>query len=211
MEARILAAHGEVHVVSDAEGITFQLSGRAVNLRWGDITGAGLAVQPGADVTFPVDSIELLGGRKVPFEIVPFSSKLAGLGRRLATTHQALMIGDGGNGFQVWLPIRDAGTESVLAELESRLGDRWRGDTQDMGKLRKELRMRTSWGGRLIGLVFVVVVVVGGFLAIAAWVGVKAFWEEGDLSLIRPYTVIPLLLWAIAVWYLVRRMGHRKD
>ncbi|HEU5113551.1 MAG TPA: hypothetical protein VFU96_09545, partial [Acidimicrobiia bacterium] len=182
MEARILAAHGEVLVMSDDEGITFELAGRKVDLRWPDITGAGLAFQPGADVTFPVDSIELPGGRKVPFQMVPFGGKLTGLARRLAATHRALLIGDGGNGFQVTLPIDDPGTETVIAELRTRLGDRWHHDTQDMEELRKDLRMRTSWSGRLVGLLFVILVGIGGFLAIAAWAGVKAFWDEGDLS-----------------------------
>jgi hypothetical protein len=71
--------------------------------------------------------------------------------------------------------------------------------------------MRTSWGGRLIGLVFVILVGVGEFLGVAGWAGLKAAWEEGDVSLLEPYTLIPLLLWAIAVWYLIRRLGHRRE
>jgi hypothetical protein len=211
VEARIQAAHGEVHVASDAEGITFRLSGRTVRLLWPHVTGAGLADHPGSGVTFPVDEIELPGGQKVPFEVVPPGGKLARLGRQLAATHRALLIGDGGPGFQVSLPVDDPGTQAVVSELRARLGSRWREDTRDMTALRRELGMRTSWGGRLIGLVFVILVGVGGFLGVAGWAGLKAAWEEGDVSLLEPYTLIPLLLWAIAVWYLIRRLGHRRE
>jgi hypothetical protein len=211
VEARIQAAHGEVQVVTGAEGITFRLSGRSVRLLWEEITGAGLADHPGSEVTFPVDEIELPGGRKTPFEVIPLSGKLARLGSDLAATHRALLIGDGGRGFQVSLPTDDPGTQALVSELRERLGSRWREDTRDMMAMRKELGMRTSWGGRLIGLLFVVLVGVGGLLAVAGWAGIKAAWEEGDLSLLQPYTLIPLVLWAIAVWYLIRRLGHRRE
>jgi hypothetical protein len=211
VEARIQAAHGEVQVVTDPEGITFRLSGRTVRLQWSDITGAGLADHPGSEVTFPLDEIDLLGGREAPFEVVPLSGKLARLGRELAATHRSLLIGDGGRGFQVSLPTDDSGTQAFVAELRERLGSRWRQDTRDMMTLRRELGMRTSWGGRLIGLLFVILVGVGGFLAVAGWAGIKGAWEEGDLSLLQPYTLIPLVLWPLAVWYLIRRLGQRRE
>jgi hypothetical protein len=143
--------------------------------------------------------------------VVPLSGRLARLGRELAISHRALLIGDGGRGFQVSLPVDDPGTRALVSELRARLGSRWLEGDHDMMALRRELGMRTSWGGRLIGLVFVILVGVGGFLAVAGWAGIKAAWEEGDLSLLQPYTLIPLLLWAIAAWYLIRRLGHRRE
>jgi hypothetical protein len=211
VEARIHAAHGEVQVVSDTDEIEFRLSGRIVRLRWQDIIGAGLANHPGSEVTFPMDEIELPGGRKVPFEVVPLSGQLQRLGRELAATHRALLIGDGQRGFQVSLPVDDSGTQAVLSEFRARLGSRWHGESQDMMALRRELGMRTSWGGQLIGFLFVILVGVGGLLAVAGWAGIKAAWEEGDLSLLEPYTLIPLLLWGMAVWYLIRRLSHRQE
>ena len=209
MDAIIHAAHGEVEVVTDGEGITFTLAGRTVHRSWAGITGAGLASYGGAQVTLPRDSIELPGGRRVPFDIVPLGGRLEALNRRLSESHRALMIGDNGTGFQVALPVDDPGTRALVSELRARLGARWRGDAWEMSTLRHELGMRTSWSGRVLGPLFVIVVVAGGLLAIAAWAGIKAAWEEGDVSLLRPYTVIPLVLWVIVVWYLLRRLRHR--
>jgi hypothetical protein len=209
MDTRILAAHGEVHIVTDTAGIMIQVAGRTIYRSWVEITGAGMAFSPGAEITLPMDSIELPGGNRVPFEIVPLGGKLIALNRELAATHRALIIGDGGPGFQVFLPSSDPGTQSLVAELRNRLGSRWQSETTDLNTLRKELGLRTSWAGRLLGLVFVVVVAVGGFLAMAAWAGIKAAWEDGDFSLLQPVTLGALTLWAVGVWYLVRRLGHR--
>ncbi len=196
--------------MTDSARITFQVAGRTVQRDWDQITGAGLATYPVGDVTFPVDSIELPGGRRVPFEIVPFGGKLIGLSNELAATHRALLLGDGGTGFQVSLPVDDPGTQALLAELRKRLGSRWRGDAQELKTLRTDLGMRTTWPGRLLGLLFVIVVAVGGLLAIAAWAGVKAAWEEGDFALLQPVSLIALALWVVTVWYLLRRLGHLR-
>ncbi len=196
--------------MTDSAGITFQIAGRTVHRDWDQITGAGLATHPGGNVTLPVDSIELPGGRRVPFEIVPFGGRLLGLSNELAASHRALLLGDGGTGFQVSLPVDDPGTEALLAELRERLGSRWRDEVQEMKILRRDLGMRTTWPGRLLGLMFVILVGVGGLLAIAAWAGVKAAWEEGDFSLLQPVTLIALALWVVTVWYLLRRLGHLR-
>ncbi len=76
MEAVIHAAHGEVEVVTDGVGITFTLAGRTVHRSWAGITGADLATYGGAQVTLPRDSIELPGGKRVPFDIVPLGGTL---------------------------------------------------------------------------------------------------------------------------------------
>lgn len=76
--------------------------------------------------------------------------------------------------------------------------------------LRRDLGMRTTWLGRLLGLLFVIVVGVGGLLAIAAWAGIKAAWEEGDFALLKPVTLIALTVWVVTIWYLLRRLGHLR-
>ena len=110
-----------------------------------------------------------------------------------------------GKSFQVFLPTQDPGTERLVEEFRSRLGRRWFDGDLELRDLRKQLGLRLGWGGRALGLGFVVLIGVGGFLAIVGWAGLIRAAEEGDLSLLEPYTVIPLALWCGLVWYVLRR------
>jgi hypothetical protein len=75
---------------------------------------------------------------------------------------------------------------------------------------RTAARDRAWLGGRALGLVFVVVVGVGGLLAIVGWAGLIRAAEEGDFSLLQAYTLIPLALWCVLVWYLLRRFRFTR-
>ena len=105
----------------------------------------------------------------------------------------------------MFLPTQDPGTKQSVEEFRSRLGQRWLDGDLELRDLRKRLGIRLGWGGRALGLGFVVLVGVGGFLAIAGWAGLKLAAEEGDFSLLEPYTLIPLAVWCGLVWYVLRR------
>ena len=85
------------------------------------------------------------------------------LAGRVNATHRAVVIAHGGDrrGFQVFLPMQDEGTTRLLEELRSRLGERWLDGEWDLQELRKRLGIRFGWGGRLLGVGFVLVIGVG--------------------------------------------------
>jgi hypothetical protein len=195
-----------VEVSADDEDVAFRLAGREVAIDWGEITGAGLARPPGVPTRVPQDETELLPGGPRQLDIVPFGSRLADLASRINATHRALVVAYGaGKSFQVFLPRQDPGTEQLVEEFRSRLGQRWLDGDPELRDLRKRLGIRLGWRGRALGSGFVVLVGVGGFLAIAGWAGLKLAAEEGDLSLLESYTLIPLAVWCGLVWYVLRR------
>ena len=206
MHVHIRAAHGPVQVSADDEDVAFRLTGREVAIDWGEITGAGLARPASVPIQFSRHETELLPGGPRQLDIVPFGSRLADLAGRINATHRALVVAYGsGKSFQVFLPTQDPGTKQLVEEFRSRLGQRWLDGDLELRDLRKRLGIRLGWGGRALGLGFVVLVGVGGFLAIAGWAGLKLAAEEGDFSLLEPYTLIPLAVWCGLVWYVLRR------
>jgi hypothetical protein len=72
-------------------------------------------------------------------------------------------------------------------------------------ELRKRLGIRLGLRSGGLAVAFVVVFGIGGLLAVAGWAVVRA-WGEGDFSLLRPYTVVPLALWCAFAWYALRRL-----
>ncbi|MGH3063235.1 MAG: hypothetical protein ACRDMK_02755 [Gaiellaceae bacterium] len=211
MHVRIRAAHGAVEVSADDEDVAFRLAGREVAIVWSEITGAGLARPASVPIQFPRHEKELLPGRPREVDIVPFGNRLAGLARGIHATHRALVVAYGaGKSFQVFLPTQDPGTERLVEEFRSRLGQRWFDRDLDLRDLRKQVGIGLGWGGRALGLVFVVVVGVGGLLAIVGWAGLIRAAEEGDFSLLQAYTLIPLALWCVLVWYLLRRFRFTR-
>lgn len=206
MHVHIRAAHGPVEVSADDENVAFRLAGREVTIAWTEVVGAGLARPPGVPTQLPRHETKLLPGGPRQLDIVPFGNRLADLAGRINVTHRALVVAHGsGKSFQVFLPTQDPGTERLVEEFRSRLGRRWFDGDPELRDLRKQLGLRLGWGGRALGLGFVVLIGVGGFLAIVGWVGLIRAAEEGDLSLLEPYTVIPLALWCGLVWYVLRR------
>ena len=206
MHVLIRAAHGPVDVSADDEDVAFRLAGREVTIAWTEVIGAGLARPPGVPTELPRHETDLLPGGPRQLDIVPFGNRLADLAGRINATHRALVVAYGaGKSFQVFLPTQDPGTERLVEEFRSRLGERWFVGDLELRDLRKQLGIKLGWGGRALGLGFVVLIGVGGLLAIAGWAGLIRAAEEGDLSLLEPYTVIPLALWCGLVWYVLRR------
>lgn len=206
MHVHIRAAHGPVEVSADDEDVAFRLAGREVAIAWTEVVGAGLARPPGVPTELPRHETELLPGGPRQLDILPFGNRLADLAGRVNATHRALVVAyAAGKSFQVFLPTQDPGTERLVEEFRSRLGRRWFDGDPELRDLRKQLGLRLGWGGRALGLGFVVLIGVGGFLAIVGWAGLIRAAEEGDLSLLEPYTVIPLALWCGLVWYVLRR------
>ena len=211
MEARIEAAHGPVEVLSNGEELAFRVAGREVRIAWADVTGAGLARPPAVPAQFTHVETEIVPGKPRPLDVVPFGNRLVDLTRRLGADHRALVIAYGSDprGFQVFLPTDDAGSPQLLDELSARLGERWLGDDWELGELRRRLGVRLGWRGRTLGALLVVVVGLVGFLAVAGWAGIVAAVRDEDFSLLRPYTLVPLALWLLFVWYVLRRFRRR--
>ena len=211
MEARIEAAHGPVAVSSNGDELAFRVAGRDVRIAWADVTGAGLARPPAVPVQFPRDAIEVLPGQPRRTDLLPFANRLGDVIRRLGADHRALVIAYGSDprGFQVFLPTDDEGSIQLLDELSTRLGGRWLGDEWELGELRHRLGVTLGRRGRTLGALFVVIVGLGGFLAVVGWAGILAAVRDGDFSLLRPYTLIPLAAWLVFVWYVLRRLRRR--
>ena len=206
MHVHIRAAHGPVEVSADDEDVAFRLAGREVTIAWTEVIGAGLARPANVPIRFPTEETEVLPGRPRQVDIVPFGNRLADLARRIHATHRALVVAYGaGKSFQVFLPTQDPGTQRLVQEFRSRLGQRWFDGDLELRDLGKQLGIKLGWGGRALGLGFVVLIGVGGLLAIAGWAGLIRAAKEGDLALLEPYTVIPLALWCGLVWYVLRR------
>ena len=106
----------------------------------------------------------------------------------------------------MFLPVEDPGTLRLVEELRTRLAERWLGGDWELMELRKRLGIRLGRRGGGVALAFVVVVAVGGVLAVAGWGGLVRAWGEGDFSLLRPYTLVPLALWCVFAWYALRRL-----
>ena len=207
MDVRIEAGHGPVEVSSGGEDIRFRVARRTVVIGWDDIVGAGMARAPSAPTSAPRDEIDSLPGGARPVDVIPFGGRLVDRIARLNATHRALVVAHGsGNGFQVFLPEGDSATQQLVTEFRARLGERWLDGDWDVNALRKRLGIRTGWRGRALAVALVVVFGVGGFLAIAGWAGLLRAWQEGDTSLLRAYTLVPLVLWCAFVWYAVRRL-----
>ena len=207
VERRIEAAHGPVEVSSDDVELRFRVAGRDVHIGWDDMIGAGMARPPAAPTQFPRGQTDVLPGEPRPTDVVPFGNRLLALTGRIGATHRALVIAHGADrrGFQVFLPFDDPGTREVVDELRTRLGQRWLEGDWELGALRSRLGLRLGIRGGALGVAFVLIVAVGGFLAILGWAGIVSAAREGDTSLLRPYTIIPLVLWLVAVWYVLRR------
>jgi hypothetical protein len=207
VELRIEAAHGPVEVSSNDEELGFYLAGREVHIGWDDMTGAGMARPPAAPTHFPREQTEALPGKPRPTDIVPFGNRLLALTGRIGATHRALVVAHGADrrGFQVFLPLDDPGTTELVDELRTRLGERWLEGDWELGELRSGLGLRLGLRDGALGVAFVLIVAVGGSLAILGWAGVVSAARDGDASLLRPYTIIPLVLWLLAVWYVLRR------
>jgi hypothetical protein len=200
-----------VEVSAGNENVVFRLAGREVAIFWSEITGAGLARPASVPIQFPRHETELLPGRPRQVDIVPFGNRLADLARGIHATHRALVVAYGtGKSFQVFLPTEDQGTERVVEEFRSRLGNRWLDGDLELRDLRRQLGIRLGWAGRALGFGFVVLIGVGGLLAIAGWAGLIRAATEGDFSLLQPYTLIPLALWCVFVWYLLRRFRFTR-
>jgi hypothetical protein len=211
VHVHIPAGHGSVEVSAGNENVVFRLAGREVAIFWSEITGAGLARPASVPIQFPRHETELLPGRPRQVDIVPFGNRLADLARGIHATHRALVVAYGtGKSFQVFLPTEDQGTERVVEEFRSRLGNRWLDGDLELRDLRRQLGIRLGWAGRALGFGFVVLIGVGGLLAIAGWAGLIRAATEGDFSLLQPYTLIPLALWCVFVWYLLRRFRFTR-
>ena len=102
-------------------------------------------------------------------------------------------------------PLDDPGTTELVDGLRTRLGERWLEGDWELGELRSRLGLRLGLRGGALGIAFVLIVAVGGSVAILGWAGVVSAARDGDASLLRPYTIIPLVLWLVAVWYVLRR------
>jgi hypothetical protein len=190
-----------VEVSAGNENVVFRLTGREVAIVWSEITGAGLARPASVPIQFPRHESELLPGRP----------RQVDLARRTHATHRALVVAYGaGKSFQVFLPTQDPGTERLVEEFRSRLDQRWFDRDLELRDLRKQLGIRLGLGGRALGFGFVVLIGVGGLLAIAGWAGLIRAAREGDFSLLQAYTLIPLALWCVFVWYLLRRFRFTR-
>jgi hypothetical protein len=207
MEVQIEAGHGSVEVSSCRKDIRFRVAGRSVLIDWDGIVGAGLARAPSAPTSVPREEIDSVPGGPRRIDVIPFGGRLVDRLNRLGATHRALLLAyDRGRSFQVFLPMDDPGTQRLVAELRTRLGERWLDGDWELMELRKRLGMRLGLRGGGLAVAFVVVVAIGGLLAVAGWAGLVAAWGEGDFSLLRPYTLVPLALWCAFVWYALRRL-----
>jgi len=207
MEGRIDAGHGSVEVSSGREDIRFRVAGRSVLIGWDAIVGAGLARAPGTPTSVPREEIDSVPGGPRQIDVIPFGGRLVDRLNRLGATHRALLIAyDGKRSFQVFLPTDDPGTQRLVAELRTRLGERWLDGDWELTALRKRLGVRFGVRGAALAVAFVVVVAIAGLLAVAGWAGLVAAWGEGDFSLLRPYTLVPLALWCAFAWYALRRL-----
>jgi hypothetical protein len=207
MDVQIEAGHGPVEVSAGQEDIRFRLAGRNVVIDWDDIVGAGLARAPKAPTFVPRDDIDSLPGGSRRVDVIPFGSQLVDRIDRLGATHRALLVAHGrGRSFQVFLPIEDPGTQCLVEELRTRLGELWLDGDWEMMELRKRLGIRLGLRGGALAVAFVVLVGIGGLLGVAGWAGLVRAWGEGDFSLLRPYTLVPLALWCAFAWYALRRL-----
>jgi hypothetical protein len=207
MDVRIDAAHGPVEASLGEQDVCFHVARRRVVIHWSDIVGAGLARAPKGPTHLPQDVVESLPGGPRRVDVIPFGSRLLDRIDRLKATHRAVVVAYGsGKAFQVFAPTDDPGTQQLVDEFRTRLGERWLDGDWELMDLRKRLGIRVGWRGRAVGIAFVVVVGIGGLLAVAGWAGLLRAWGEGDFSLLRPYTLVPLALWCAFVWYALRRL-----
>jgi hypothetical protein len=207
MEVRIESGPGPVEVSSGRKDLRFRVAGRTVLIDWDAIVGAGLARAPSAPTSVPREEIDSVPGGPRRIDVIPFGGRLVDRLNRLGQTHRALLLAyDRRRSFQVFLPTDDPGTQRLVAELRTRLGERWLDGDWELMELRRRLGIRLGLRGGGLAVAFVVVVTIGGLLAVAGWAGLVGAWGEGDFSLLRPYTLVPLALWCAFAWYALRRL-----
>ena len=179
---RFATPAGNVGWEADARGLTIRFRNRTRQLRWRQITAAGLVHFPDPDVP-----------AGMPTKILPGLGKLIDLDRRLAREQRQLVLARGRSTFRaIRIPIPlDAPEATALVEAARRhLGDRWAGEVS-IEEHQRALGLSTPWwfyplfavGFVAFGLTILLAIgafqsLTGGNLAgvpILAWIAL-AFW-----------------------------------
>ena len=208
MEATIPAGHGPVRVATDEGGLSLGVSGRDLRWSWTELTGAGFAKHPGADRVAPDLPDE------VATAMVGFRS-LRRLGIDLAASHEALVLAwrrDRLRSFQVFLPMADAGTQSLVAELDARLDERWHGTGNDLEGLRR--RLGVGHGRWYVVVATALAFAIGLILILPALAGfgrIREAIQDQDLEpigSIEPLSWVAMIAWLAFVAWLLARFGR---
>jgi hypothetical protein len=190
-------AVGSVSWEADAQGLKVTFRNRTRQLRWPEITAAGL-----------VHFSELDASAGMPTQILPGLGKLFALNRWLAREQRQLVLARGRSTFRavrIPIPVEEPKAMALVEQVRQAVGDRWIGEVSIQDH-QSALGLSTPWwfyplfglGMAVFGLT--IVLAIGAFQALS----------DGQVAGVPPLAWVALLFWVVLVGgilLLYRRRG----
>jgi 4-amino-4-deoxy-L-arabinose transferase-like glycosyltransferase len=181
-----VTAVGSIGWEADAQGLKVTFRRRTRQLRWADVTAAGLVHLPSPAV--PPD---------MPTSILPGLGKVIDVDRRLAREQRQLVLARGRSAFQAMrlpIPVDEPEAMALVEAVRRNLDDRWIGEVS-MEDHQSALGLSTPWwfyplfglGMAILGLA--ILLAIGAFQALSS----------GQVSGVPPIAWLALLLWLILI------------
>jgi hypothetical protein len=191
------APAGDVDWEADTQGLTIRFRNRTRQLRWREITAAGLVHFPGPDV--PTD---------MPTRILPGLGRLVDLDRRLAREQRQLVLARGRSTFRavrIPIPLDEPEAAALVQAVRRHLADQWAGE-MSLEEHQRALGLSTPWWFYPL---FAVGFVAFGLIILLA-IGAFQSLTSGDLAGVPVLAWIALAFWAVLVGgilFVYRRRG----
>jgi hypothetical protein len=197
MMDRFVTVMGTVAWETGAEGLKVTFRNRTRQLRWSDITAAGLVhfSEPDAPAGMPT-------------AILPGLGKLFGLNRWLAREQRQLVLARGRSVFhtvRIPIPVQEPEAMALVEQVRQNLGDKWIGEVS-IQEHQPALGLSTPWWFYLLfGLGF-----VAFGLTILFAIGAFEALSSGQVSDVPPVAWVALLFWVVlagGILLLYRKRG----
>jgi hypothetical protein len=183
-------AVGTVSWAADDQKLCITFKKRTEQLRWDEITSAGLVhfASPDIDPDLPTD-------------ILPGLGKLFSLNRSIAKGQHQLVLARGKSvfrAFRVPIPIDQSVSAALVETVQQKLGTRWIGE-MPITEHQKALGLRTPWWFYPI---FVVGFVAFGYLILFA-IGAFSALTSGQFVEVPWIAWLALLVWVILIGWIL--------
>lgn len=177
---------GSIGWEADATGLKITFRNRTRQVRWADITAAGLIQFPGPSV--PDGMLT---------SILPGLGRLINIDQKVAREQRQLVLARGRSTFQAMripVPVQDPEAMAMVEEVRRNLGDRWVGDLS-LEDQQSALGLSTPWWFYLLfGIGF-----VAFGLTILLAIGAFGALSSGQVGGVPPIAWLALLFWLLLV------------
>ena len=183
---QFVTAAGRVDWQADAAGLKLTFRKRTRQMRWADITAAGLVYFSDPDVP-----------RDMPTDLLPGLGKLLDLNHWLVREQRQLVLARGHSTFRavrVPIPAQDPKALALVETVRQNLGSRWVGAVSIQDH-QSALGLSTPWwfyllfGFGFVAFGLMILLAIGAFEALSS----------GQVSGVPPVAWLALLFWVILV------------